>query len=454
MVDQITKVTKRGWGSRLGGSIKGIFVGIILFLASFAVLYWNEGRVDVSEIAKTATPIEAETPASAELEGTLVSVSGTVSSQETLGDGMYLLPGDYIAVQRSVEVYSWTEKSESTTEKNLGGSETTETTYTYVKEWVGDAPSSGSFQEPTGHENVSKGIEDYSGTVSSATIGIYSLDMGSIGLPGYEKLTLNEQVLDMSKIDSDAVPETGVVTETTTTTTETTTLTGEAEMEETTLFAVTDDVAEEEEAEDSGGDFVVTTEETPYEEAPVVTAPTGQTRTYVVGDYVYVGTGSLNEPQVGDMRITYSVVPNNSDGTVFGKLNGTKIETYLDEKTDESLYRWFSGSSDQAVSTLHGEYTMALWLFRVIGFIMMWVGLSSLFGPISVFLDVVPAFGSLSRSIVGFITFIVALLLSIVTIIISMILHSLVAVIITAILVVGIVMFLMKKKGEKKVKTA
>ena len=44
MPDSISVVTERGLGSRLGRSIKGVLVGIVLFGLSFPVLFWNEGR--------------------------------------------------------------------------------------------------------------------------------------------------------------------------------------------------------------------------------------------------------------------------------------------------------------------------------------------------------------------------------------------------------------------------
>lgn len=38
-----TETTTQSWGSRLGDSLKGIIVGIILFIVSFPLLFWNEG---------------------------------------------------------------------------------------------------------------------------------------------------------------------------------------------------------------------------------------------------------------------------------------------------------------------------------------------------------------------------------------------------------------------------
>ncbi|WP_339136467.1 MAG: hypothetical protein WGN25_01115 [Candidatus Electrothrix sp. GW3-4] len=42
--DSYTEVTNQSWFSRIGGAIKGIIFGFILFIIAFPLLFWNEGR--------------------------------------------------------------------------------------------------------------------------------------------------------------------------------------------------------------------------------------------------------------------------------------------------------------------------------------------------------------------------------------------------------------------------
>jgi hypothetical protein len=373
MADQFKETVKTGWGTRIGNSIKGIFVGILLFLASFAVLYWNEGRVDMSDVAQNAVEISAD-EVSADADGKFVYLTGNVVTEETLGDGLYLIPGDYLALERRVEMYSWVEETETESDTNMGGSEETTTTYNYVKKWVSEPTETSKFKYPEGHNNPTKLLEDYSSTVSAAKVGVYDLTMDKIDLPSLEKLTLNEVTVDDLMLDS---------------------------------------------------------------------------FTRIEGEYIFSGFGSMGNPEVGDLRISYFVLENNVEGTVFGKVEANKIVTYVDQDTETSLYRLFDGTRDEAMATMHGEYKMMLWVFRLVGFLMMWIGLSMLFSPLSVFLDVVPAFGSLSRGVVGALTFAVSLVLSLVTIIISMILHNIVALVVSIVLVVILIVFLMKRKSNK-----
>lgn len=390
MADQFKEVTKRGYGSRIIGSIKGIGFGLLLFFGSFVVLFNNEGSQNVAEIADTAIEIDAN-QAVEDLDGKLVAASGTVVSEEMLGDGLYLVAGDYLSVDRKVEMYAWVEKTSSTSKTNLGGSETTETTYNYVKEWTSSPASTGSFKYPEDHENSSLPIEGGSFSVSSAKVGMYNLDVSKLQLPASSPLTLNQ---------------------------ENTLLSGDAVL---------------------SGNYIYIPATKPVSEF----------------DYYYefeedTTSSSVAAPELGDVRISYTALKDSVEGTVFGKLDGDSIVKFVDaEKDNASVYRLFKGDKQEAVAQYDKEHTFSMWMWRIIGFFMMWMGLSALVAPISVLLDVVPFLGSLSRAATGTVTFLAALILSLVTIVVSMIVHSLLALVIVALGGVGIFMFFLKKKGEK-----
>lgn len=375
MADQFTTTTTTGYGSRIMNSIKGVVVGLLLFVSSFGLLYWNEGRVDMSQIASTAVEISATTQDTA-ANGKLVSSTGIFNSDETVGDNMFLNPDKFIAVERNVEMYAWEETSESKSTTNTGGSETTTTTYKYDKVWTSSPAESSKFNQPAGHENPAQVLEGDIVKVSKATLGVYGVDMAKVVLPPFEKLTLT---------------------------------------------------------------------------ATNVTLKDGAV--LANGDYLFMSKtagSTFTAPLVGDYRISYTVLYPGKDGTIFGKLDGVNIAPYFDEKNNE-LYRVFSGTRDEAISTMHSEYTMMLWIFRAIGFLMMWIGLSMLFGPISVLLDFLPIFGQISRALIGGVTFLVSLVLSVVTILISMILHNVIALVVSLVVVVGAIgafIFIMKKRKK------
>jgi len=325
----------------------------------------NEGKVDLSNIAKTATEIGAQTQnTDASLNNKLVSATGIVNSDQIIGDNLYLSPNRFIAVERKVEMFAWVEKKETRSKTNVGGSETTETTYTYSREWTERTESSNNFTHPESHENPQKILESSTNKATSATVGVYNFDPQSAAIPNFSKLPLNSQNVILS-------PEITLAND-------------------TYLFRRNSE------------------------------------------------SGTFESPQIGDLRISYNVLYPNFEGTIFGKLSGNKIDPYFDQDGNR-FYRVFSGTRETGIATLHTEYTTMLWILRLVGFLLMWFGLIALFGPISILLDVLPIFGSISRSLIGIITFLVSLVLTIVTIIISAIVHSLIALIIVLVIVKGFV---------------
>src|SRR5262249_4739566 len=109
MSEVYSRTTEQSFGSNLMESIKSFLGGVVLFLASFVILYWNEGRTDMSEVAKTATVVKADNPGTTG-EGKLISVTADLKTDEQVGDPEMLVPGQYVKLHRKVEMYAWTEK--------------------------------------------------------------------------------------------------------------------------------------------------------------------------------------------------------------------------------------------------------------------------------------------------------------------------------------------------------
>ncbi len=361
MPDRFTETKRVGYGSRIGSSFGGILIGLLLFVASFVVLFWNEGRTDLSVIARTSTPIASE-EVSAEAHGQFVSTTGDVLTEEVFGDELFLKPGNYLSMQRRAEMYAWVEKTSTNTETNLGGSQ-----------------DSSKFRYPEDHTNPGMMFKSSSKKAASATVGAYAFNPTDASIPGGAALLLSTENTDLTKHPT-------------------------ATLSSSYVYIPRDDQIKE------------------GEDAPTLTTP-----------------------NVGDIRVSYSALAPGFNGTLFGRVNGGSIERFTDEDTN-STFRLFAGSRDSGISAMHGEFTMLTWILRFVGFFMMWFGLSSFLGPISVLLDVVPMFGSISRSLIGFITFLVALVLSVLTILISMILHNIWALIVLALIGVGVTIWILRKK--------
>src|SRR5688572_3055178 len=125
MPDQFTVTTSQGWFSRIGGAIKGMLVGLILFVVAFPVLFWNEGRAVAREKALdegSAAVVSVDAASvSPQNEGKLVHLSGKAQTGETLEDAQFGVRIGALRLLRKVSMHQWVEHEKSETRKKLGG---------------------------------------------------------------------------------------------------------------------------------------------------------------------------------------------------------------------------------------------------------------------------------------------------------------------------------------------
>lgn len=365
-----TVVTEKNWFQRLFDSFVGLLAGIIMFVGSFGLLYWNEGRLDMSTVVKKAVEMQAASP-NMGAQGKLIAATGTLTAGPALGDN-YVAPGPFAALRREVEMYAWEEESHSKTEKKAGGGERTVTTYTYSRRWTSSPDTS--FKNRNYH-NPTMAERSTTLKAQNGRVGVIPLDMAQVDLPAPQPLSLSS----------------------------------------------------------------------------------GTTRNgRLAGGKLYIRNADPSYPKVGDIRMTYSAVRTGGNVTLVGQMGpGKQVQRYTHNSGD-TVYRVFTGSKKDAVKQLHGEFVMMTWILRGVGFLLMWFGMRLFLEPLNTVLDVLPFLGDLGRGLTGFATFIVAAVLSLITIIVAQILHNLIAMlVIGAVVVVGSVLIFGKKQGmTRKVRRA
>jgi len=387
MANTFTTVTNQSYGGRIMNSIIGVPVGIILILGSSIMLYLNEGRIDYSKIASKSQAVNASQVDQSQ-NGKFVSVTGSVSTDQQIGDGQYLKPGYYVAIQRNVEEYAWTETANSNTQNNIGGSSTTTTTYTYNLQWTDQPEDSSNFKQPSGHQNPPLALNNTEVLADNAKVGAYSFDPKSIKINDQEDINLNSSNVNIP------VP---------TTTTSTTT------------------------TSDPLSNVVLASPE-----------------------YLYEGNGTLTSPQVGAIRISYKGLLPGTNATVFGTLNNGAITSYA-FSSKNSFYEIINGDRQTAIQTLNNQYQATIWLFRAIGVGLLWFGLTLLFGPLDAILDFIPIVGEIGKILIAIITLPVALILGVSIILIGYFAHHLITLIIMIPLMLAIFIGIFKliKKARK-----
>src|SRR5690242_17610165 len=105
-----TEITRLGYGRRLTGSLGGAVVGLVLFLVSFILLFWNEGRAittarSLEEGASAVVSVAADS-VNPQYEGKLVHFSGNTSAS-TLKDPLLGVSAQGVHLNRYVEMFQW-----------------------------------------------------------------------------------------------------------------------------------------------------------------------------------------------------------------------------------------------------------------------------------------------------------------------------------------------------------
>ena len=351
----VTETTKEGWGSRLGGSLRGVLFGLGLFVAGFPVLFWNEG--DYVKMAKAldegegaCVAVDSNAAVDGEMEGRLVHMTGRADTKEVLSDDVFGVSVTAIRLSRKVEMYQWREHSKTEEKKNLGGSVTKTTTYTYDRVWSDELISSDDFKEQ-GHENPPamefSSEERYASAVS---FGAFMLNERQVKRIGSEKAY--------------AFPTSFV-----------------CKVERSQVSGTTIYVPEQK------------TRENPLNNRNVA-----------------------SQPRIGDIRVTFEVVYPH-DISIVAKQKGDTFVGYT-AKTGKKVDLLSDGIRDSAemFESARSSNSFMTWVVRLVGFLMMYFGLSMALRPLSVLGDVLPILGDIISIGTGLVAGLVALVCALVTI--------------------------------------
>ena len=389
----VTETTTEGWGSRLGGSIKGVIVGLGLFVAGFPVLFWNEGNsvrtakaLDEGEGACVA--VESNEKVDPEMEGRLVHMTGKADTKDVLSDDVFGVSATAIRLSRKVEMFQWVEHEKTTEKKNVGGSVTKTTTYTYSKEWSSSLQSSEGFKE-AGHDNpAAMEFESEEKLAQNVSFGAFRLSEDQIGRIGSEQA----------------------------------------------YVFPTSFVSKVERVQVAGSTIYV---------------PELATRENALNNRVV-----SSQPRVGDMRVTFEVIYPH-DISIVAKQRGDGFVGYT-AKNGKKIDMLSNGVKDAAEMFAAARRNNALmtWLLRLVGFLMMYFGLSMVFRPLSVLGDVLPILGDIIGLGTGFVAGTIALVCALATIAVAWFFYRPVLAVILLAVAGFFVWKLIMRRSAKKAKAA
>ncbi len=197
-------VSTKSWGGRLKESIKGILAGFFLLVATFPLLFWNEGRAvhraRVLEAGRGSVVSLEEPVVDPANQGRLVHLTGELRSNETVRDPQIGLEVDGVRLERNVEMYQWQEHDRQRTEKSASGSERTVTEYSYERVWSSRAIDSSRFRE-AGHYNPPMTLENATFDAVNVTVGDFRLSPALVSqVGGFQEIPALPQVAERANV--------------------------------------------------------------------------------------------------------------------------------------------------------------------------------------------------------------------------------------------------------------
>ena len=356
MSDHYTEYERTGFLGNMGNSFSNMILGFIIFLASFVVHWWNEGRaVDRYTTLETGQKNLVQTKSfDPKNNGKLVFVGGKLELATPATDPAFAVKHeDAVKVYRRIEMYQWDERKSTRTTTNAGGSKTKKTTYSYDKKWSDRLINSNSFNQKyrSKYKNPSK---------KEPSKSFYAKD---VKVKGY---SINESQINMlSSMKKPNIPSSAKI--------------------------------------------------------PDHMASNAKN----LSSYIFVsrnGSSSLSTPQIGDYRISFQYLPTSEVSIIAEQADGG-LKPYKTDSGDLIEVREGKMTSDEIFKKATEENKMLTWILRGVGLLAMTIGLAMCASPLQALFNVIPFLGTAVGAITGFFAFIIALLLSSVTIAVAWFAH-------------------------------
>ena len=352
-----------------------------------------------------------------------------------------------IALTRKVEYYQWVEHVKETKKDKLGGSEEVTREYTYSKSWVSSPVQSSEFKDPA-YQNknmVLTTVEDAEQYAENVSWGAYKLNeslIHSIRSNEALDLAIAEDMLNQFDKNTQAAYERfyGVQKKDQQPTQQPNQSTAipdsiKAQLPDSTkakldsLQAINDSINKAMEAAQNKKD---------------------KEYVHVANNILYFGRVP-GSPEVGDVRVTFEkVVP--AKVTVMAVVDGDTFKPFK-AKNGKRFERLVMGkkSGDEIIEDAKTENNIMLWVFRVIGILMVIGGLKGIFGFIEMILKVVPFIAGIFGWGVGIVCTVVGVVWSLIVIAIAWLFYRPLLGI-TLLVLAGFLIWVFAFKGKDKLK--
>ncbi|MBR5876696.1 MAG: TMEM43 family protein [Akkermansia sp.] len=189
----------------------------------------------------------------------------------------------------------------------------------------------------------------------------------------------------------------------------------------------------------------------PWQDHYVVSYNGVMRRAYISLAPTMATTSTVNPgaPQVGDVRISWSYVPETMPISIVACQNAGTFSPYVAENGyTVDLMQMGIKSKELMFQNAKDNNSMWTWVWRIVGWLMMYIGLKMILAPISVMADVLPILGNIVEFGIGIIAFFVSAVVALVIIAIAWIFYRPILGILILAAAIGLVVLLIKKKKK------
>ena len=446
------EVTTTGYGTRVGNSFKAIGIGFLLFIAGTVLLWWNEGRAVktekmLDEAGNAYVEMENPNKKDASLEGELICGTAMATTEDSLTDAEFGVGAKAIALRRTVEYYQWVEHEQESSEDKLGGKEVTTTTYTYSKEWVDSPIESAGFKDPA-YQNKNMVLATYDDAeqyAENVSWGAYKLSESLIHYissdEGLELAMAEDLLTQLDKSAQTAYERFYGVQKSDQQPTQQPAQQSAIPDSIKALFP--DSVKAKLDSLQAVNDSI---------NKSMAAAENKKDLKYIhqASNVLYFGRVP-GVPEVGDVRVTFQkVVP--AKVTVMAVVDGDSFKPYK-AKNGKRFQTLVMGkkSGDEIIESEKEANNVIMWFLRIVGIIMVIIGLKGIFGFIETILKVVPFVAGIFGWGVGLVCTIVGIVWSLIIIALAWLFYRPVLAI-CLLAVAGFLIWVFAFKGKDKLK--
>eukprot|EP00124_Ichthyophonus_hoferi_P003934 Ihof_evm5s382 gene=Ihof_evmTU5s382 len=334
-----TRTEKTGWCTHMGNAFGGSIVGIILFIGSLIVIFWNERNAVHSSkaISEALGQCSDQTCIySPQLKDKLIHISCDVNFVSTLHDDALGVTYHGLQLVRYVEMFQWLEETLDSPENASGKPENKIYDYRYRSDWSDTLRDSSMYQNSLKRNPVWP-LETTAFTAEYVRVGGYVLKGKDI----------NRMHMHSHRLSLPIHPDYH-----------------------------------------------------PSNQYPPTSITVNNTQ--LCGDKYYY-TGSCSSPEIGDMRFSYRVSNASAISVVGVVAHGRSFTSWNSSRhhTINPLVVAGQESKDDMFQREYDTVSTHAWWIRVWCLLAGWGGLQMFFRPFSVAPDVIPVVGAFIGGMVG-----------------------------------------------------